>query len=73
MFRDESNVRSAPGASRLDQVRFPHTAERGEVEEKSTASKARSGAGSIIGRFPVAALGVALFAGIALGWWVKRR
>ena len=42
-------------------------------QEQPLLQKTQGMIESAIGNYPVVALGAALFAGIALGWWIKRR
>ena len=60
----------------------PDSAERfAELQQRQAAAadesamwkKAQGVLESTIGNHPLAAFGLALFTGIAIGWWIKRR
>lgn len=74
MIQEKYNQRySHAGPSPWDDPRIPRLPAPEENGVASSWEKTRATLESTIGRHPGVACGVAVLAGIVLGWWIKRR
>jgi hypothetical protein len=64
---------SPDSASRYAQQTLSHESAQHKGDGERSWQKTRGTMESLIGDHPLAAFGLAMFAGIALGWWIKRR